>query len=125
MVLVVLGTAVSAFVVAAPAIHNRVVFGTFSTQGPPPRIDYCGRRYYPAPDFPNSPQESGSEVAAYLAANGQVGLTRVGTTPSGMPIAANVIDPTERKFDKTLCTMVVWVEVSHDRYVSYSLSGGP
>jgi hypothetical protein len=124
--LIIIGISLSAAVLAAQAIHNRLVFGTFSTQGPPPRIDYCGRRYYPDARFPNAPEESGSAVAAELAANGQVGLSRVGTTPSGMPIVANVMNPAQRAYFHTnVCTMVVWVEASRDRYLPYGLSGGP
>lgn len=91
IVLAVAGMALLAAVVVSPAIERRLAFGTFSTNGPPPRIDYCGRRYYPDSNFPNYASESGSTVAAELSANGQTGLTRVGTTPSGMPILANVI----------------------------------
>jgi len=93
--LLLTSSALAAGVVAAvllavgiPAMQNRLTYGTFSTQGPPPRVDYCGRRYYPG-----SSAESRSSVDAFLAKNGASGLTRVGTTPSGMPIVANVMSP--------------------------------
>src|SRR2546428_2587622 len=101
-VLVVSGLA--ALAAAVPAIGNRLAFGTFSTQGPPPRIDYCGRRYYPDSNFPNSAVETGRAVAAELSANGQAGLTRVGTTPSGMPVLANVMSPAAKASYHT----IVW-----------------
>lgn len=122
--IVVVGYA--ALVVPVPALGNRLAFGTFSTQGPPPRIDYCGRRYYPDSNFPNSAVESGRAVGAELSANGQTGLTRVGTTPSGMPILTNVMTPAVRaSFHTSVCTMVVWVQTGPDSYLGYGLSGGP
>ena len=112
--------------VVTPAIGRRLAFGTFSTEGPPPRIDYCGRRYYPDSNFPNSAYESGSSVAQELSANGETGLTRIGTTPSGMPILANIMTRAQRaSFHTSVCTMVVWVHVGPDRYLAYGLSGGP
>ena len=90
--------------VGIPAMQNRLTYGTFSTQGPPPRVDYCGRRYYPG-----SSAESRSSVDAFLAKNGASGLTRVGTTPSGMPVVANVMSPATRAaYHTSVCTMGVW-----------------
>src|SRR5438309_8062172 len=63
------------------AIHNQATFGTFYTTGAPPRIDWCGRRYYSGVT-----EETLAEVHAFLARNGLGGLTRVGCTPSGLPI---------------------------------------
>ena len=124
--LVPVGVGLVALVLAIPAIGNRLAFGTFSTQGPPPRIDYCGRRYYPDSNFPNSAVASGHAVAADLSANGQTGLSRVGTTPSGMTILANVMTPAVRaSFHTSVCTMVVWVKTGSDQNLGYSLSGGP
>jgi hypothetical protein len=124
--LIIVGIGGAALIVAIPAIGNRLAFGTFSTQGPPPRIDYCGRRYYPDSNFPNAAVESGRAVGAELSANGQTGLTRVGTTPSGMPILTNVMTPAVRaSFHTSVCTMVVWVKTGPDQYLGYSLSGGP
>src|SRR6266566_9578359 len=91
IVLALIGIALLVVVEATPAIQRRLTYGTFSTQGPPPRVDYCGRRYYPG-----SSAESRSSVDAFLAKNGASGLTRVGTTPSGMPIVANVMSPATR-----------------------------
>jgi len=123
---VIVGIALLAVLVVFPAIGRRLAFGTFSTEGPPPRIDYCGRRYYPDSNFPNSAYESGSSVAQELSANGEAGLTRIGTTPSGMPILANIMTPAQRaSFHTSVCTMVVWVQAVPDRYLAYGLSGGP
>src|SRR5260221_12775313 len=87
---VVLLAVLAAIIVAGAsiALYNRVNFGTFYTAGAPPRIQYCGRRYYP-PEPPRT--VSLAHVTAFLAANGVTGLTRVGTTPSGLPIVANVV----------------------------------
>jgi len=126
IVLALVGIGLLAALVASPAIARRLAFGTFSTEGPPPRIDYCGRRYYPNSNFPNSTYGSESAVATELLANGQTGLTLIGTTPSGMPISANVMTAAQRaSFHTSVCTMVVWVHVSPDRYLAYGLSGGP
>jgi len=126
IVLALVGIVVLAVVMATPAIERRLAFGTFSTEGPSPRIDYCGRRYYPDSNFPNSAYESESAVAAELSANGQRGMTRMRTTPSGMPISASIMTPAQRaSFQTSVCTMVVWVHVGPDRYLAYGLSGGP
>ena len=126
--LLLTSSALAACIVAAvllavgiPAMQNRLTYGTFSTQGPPPRVDYCGRRYYPG-----SSAESRSSVDAFLAKNGASGLTRVGTTPSGMPIVANVMSPATRAaYHTSVCTMGVWVQAGPDSYLPYGLSGGP
>ena len=66
--------------VVTPAIGRRLAFGTFSTKGPPPRIDYCGRRYYPDSNFPNAAYEFESAVAAALS--GGIGAdSRAGSNP--------------------------------------------
>jgi hypothetical protein len=110
-------------VAAAPAVQNRLTYGTFSTQGPPPRVDYCGRRYYPSE--PASAQTR-SEIDDFLRKNGFHGLQQIATAPSGMPILANVI-PAEARvaYQTRVCTMILWVKITPDRYVGYSLSGGP
>ena len=87
------------------------MFGTFDVAGAPPRVDYCGRRYYPARH----------EVAAVPA-----GLTEIDTAPSGMPVLAHLLTPQEQAQHHTdVCTMVLWVQTGSDEYVGYSLSGGP
>lgn len=103
------------------AIHNRATFGTFYTTGAPPRIDWCGRRYYPG-----TSTESLAEVQAVLAKNGHSGLTQVDSTPSGLPIVANVMSTAERaSYHTNVCTMEVWVKTGRDSYIGYGLSGGP
>jgi len=106
---------------AATAIHNRVTFGAFYTTGPPPRVDWCGRRYYPGTDA-----ESLSSVEAFLAMNKQRGLTQIGSTPSGLRIVANVMPPAVRAaYHTNVCAMEVFVHTGPDRYLPYGLSGGP
>ena len=103
------------------AIHNRATFGTFDTTGAPPRVDYCGRRYYPG-----SKTETRTQVEALLALNGLRGLTRIDTAPSGMPIVARVMPPQVRaQYHTNVCTMEVWVQTGPDAYRAYGLSGGP
>ena len=105
------------------AVSNQVNFGTFYTTSPPPRIQYCDRRYYLA-EPPRT--DSLGHVTAFLAANGLSGLTQVGSTPSGLPILANVMPPeTRASYHTDVCTMGVWVQTGPDSYVLYSLSGGP
>jgi hypothetical protein len=108
---------------ASIAVYNRANFGVFYTAGAPPRINYCGRTYYPGEP---SRTDSFAHVTSFLAANGQSGLTRIGSTPSGMPIVANVMSPEARAaFHTNVCTMAVWVQTGADSYVGYDLSGGP
>ena len=108
---------------ASLVTYNRVNLGTFYTAGAPPRIEYCGRRYYPG-DPPRT--DSFVHVTAVLTSNGQSGLTRVGSTPSGLPIVANVITPeTRAAYHTNVCTMELWVQTGPDGYVGYGLSGGP
>ncbi len=103
-----------------PALENRVTYGTFDT-GPPPRVDYCGRRYYPG-----NQTQTLAEVRAFLAENGLTGLTRVATAPSGMPVVANVMPLSVRaSYHTKVCTMQVWVQSGPDSYRPYALSGGP
>ena len=112
---------VAIFAVAPTAIHNRLVFGTFDTVGAPPRVDYCGRRYYPG-----NRTETLAQVRAFLASNGLYGLTRIDTAPSGEPIITNVMPPQLRAyFHTSVCTMGLWVQTGPDTYVGYGLSGGP
>src|SRR5438445_2421001 len=73
------------------ALHNRVAYGTFETTGAPPRVDYCGRRYYPG-----NATDTRAEVDAFLAKNGVAGLTQVAVAPSGAPIVAYVNPPDVR-----------------------------
>jgi hypothetical protein len=108
---------------ASTAVHNQVNFGTFYTAGAPPRIAYCGRTYYPGN---LSRIDTLAQVTSVLTTNGMSGLTRIGSTPSGLPIVANVMSAeTRASFHTDVCTMEVWVQTANDGYVSYSLSGGP
>ena len=109
------------FAVAPNAINNRAKFGTFDTAGPPPRVDYCGRRYYPG-----GKTDSLAQVQAFLAQNGMDGLTRIDTAPSGMPIVTHIMSPQVRaRYHTDVCTMEVWVQTGQDAYLAYGLSGGP
>lgn len=92
-------------------VHNRLVFGTFATSGAPPRVDFCGRRYYP-----------GQHVVAALPG----GLAVIDTAPSGMPVLANVMTQAERtRYHTNVCTMEVWIQTGPHSYLPYGLSGGP
>ena len=108
---------------ASIAVYNRANFGTFYTTGAPPKITYCGREYVLS-DPPGI--DTLAHVSAFLAANGQNGLTRIGSTPSGLPIVANVMSAEMKaSLSTNVCTMEVWVQTAPDRYVAYGLSGGP
>jgi hypothetical protein len=124
VVLLVSATAAIALVAVAPTLlHNRVVYGTFATWEAPPRVDYCGRRYYPAQE--PKPQTL-AEVTAFLAENKLHGLTQIATAPSGLPVLANVMSPEMKaRYSTEVCTMEVWVKTGDDAYVPYDLSGGP
>jgi hypothetical protein len=106
---------------ALEAIHNRAVFGTFDNTGPPPRVEYCGRRYYPG-----DKTETLAQVQTFLAGDQLHGLTQIDTAPSGMPIVTHVIPPEVRaQYHTNVCTMVLWVQTAPDAYLGYGLSGGP
>jgi hypothetical protein len=112
---------IAMFAVAPTALHNRAMFGTFDTAGPPPRVDYCGRRY-----FPGSNTDSLAQVHVFLGLNKLHGLTQIDTAPSGMPIVTNLIPPEVRaEYHTSVCTMEVWVQTGPDAYLGYGLSGGP
>lgn len=116
--------AVAIFAVAptiSKAVSAQLTYGTFDTSGPPPRVDYCGRRYYPS-----DRSMTADQVKADLALNGFVGLSRIGTAPSGMPVVTNVMPAAVRAQHHTdVCTMEVWVQTGPDSYRPYGLSGGP
>jgi hypothetical protein len=106
---------------ALAALHNRAVFGTFDTAGAPPRVDYCGRRYYPGSNV-----DTLAQVNAFLASNKLYGITRIDTAPSGMPIVANVMSADLRaRYHTSVCTMSLWLQTGPDSYLGYGLSGGP
>lgn len=109
------------YAVAPIYIETRARFGTFDTAGPPPRVDYCGRRYYPS-----AQADTLAAVKTFLAENHQAGLTRIDSTPSGMPILANVLPPDVRaEYHTDVCAMGLWVQTGPDTYLAYGLSGGP
>jgi hypothetical protein len=122
--LILLGVVAAILVTGASiAVYNRVNFGTFYTAGAPPRINYCGRTYYPGD---TTRADSLAHITSFLAANRQSGLTRIGSTPSGLSIVANVMSPeTKAAFHTDVCTMELWVQTATDSYVVYGLSGGP
>ena len=102
---------VAIFAVAPNLIHNQVAFGTFATSGAPPRVDFCGRRYYPA-------QHAVAGLPRELAV--------IDTAPSGMPVLADMLSPAEQAQHHTnVCTMAVWVQTGPHSYLPYGLSGGP
>ena len=122
--LVILGVPAATLIAGASiAVYNRIYFGTFYTAGAPPRISYCGRTYYPGD---TARADSLAHLTSFLASSGQGGLTRIGSTPSGLPIVANLMSPeTRASFHTDVCTMEVWVQTGPDSYVVYGLSGGP
>lgn len=106
---------------ALTALHNRATFGTFDTSGAPPRVDYCGRRYYPGSNV-----DTLAQVNSFFALNKLYGITRIDTAPSGMPIVANVMSANLRaRYHTDVCTMSLWVQTGPDSYLGYGLSGGP
>lgn len=114
---------VASFAVAPSLIHDRITYGTFDTAGVPPRVDYCGRRYYPGDTVH---VQSLAQVDAFLAKDGLHGLARVGTAPSGMPVVTNVLPSgIQAQMHTNVCTMELWVQSGPDAYVAYVLSGGP
>ncbi len=114
---------VAMFAVAPTLIQNRLTYGTFDVASAPPRVDYCGRRYYPGSA---SQVQTLAQVQAFLAENGLHGLTRVGTAPSGMPVVTHVLSPGVRaEYHTNICTMALWVQSGPDAYLGYGLSGGP
>lgn len=109
------------YAVAPIYLESRLRYGTFDIASAPPRIDYCGRRY----DAGNRTQTLAG-VQTFLAENDLDGLTMIDTTPSGMPIVANVLSPEVRaQYHTDVCTMSLWVQTGPDSYVPYGLSGGP
>ncbi len=122
VLLIASGIVTVAIVAVAPqAVHDRIAFGTFDTTAAPPRVDYCGRRYYPG-----DRTDTLAGVQGFLAENGLHGLTQIDTAPSGMPIIANVLPPDMRaQYHSNVCTMALWVQTGPDTYRAYGLSGGP
>ena len=121
---VLLAVPVTIFIAGASiAVYNRANFGTFFTTGVPPRIEYCDRNYYPGnPDR----IDTLANVTSFLTANGMSGLTRIGSTPSGLPIVASVMSAeTKVSLSTNVCAMEIWVQTGADAYVGYGISGGP
>ncbi len=112
---------VAVFALAPNLIQHRLTYGTFDVASAPPRVDYCGRRYYPGS---TSQVETRAQVQASLAESGLYGLTRVGTAPSGMPVVTHPLTPDlKAKHHPNICTMALWVQSGPDAYVGYGLSG--
>ena len=90
----------------------------YPAEGPPPRIDWCGRRYYPGHD---------TITSAELATEPGVGQVRqVATTPSGLSVLASPLSVQDQASHRTtVCAMAVYVKVQADSYLPYWLSGGP
>jgi len=123
LLLVASGVSVAIVAVAPNLIHNRLVFGTIATDGAPLRVDYCGRRYYPA-EAPTA--KTLAQVDAFLAQNRVHGLTAIDAAPSRMPVLANVMTlPEKARYHTDVCAMTLWVKTGSDAYVAYSLTGGP
>ena len=111
-----------ALVAVAPVtLHDRIAFGSFAASGAPPRVDYCGRRYYPG-----NQAQSLAQINAFVATGRLEGVQQIDTAPSGMPILAGVMSPAMRaRYQTSACTMSLWVQMGPDSYAEYALSGGP
>lgn len=110
--------AIVAGLLVVPAVGveawNRVSFGTFALAGSPPRIDWCGRRYYPAPAV---------TVGQPPAIGGGV-WRQVLLTPQRRAVYAYVIPPAARAAG-TPCAMAVYLRRGAQSFRPYGLSGGP
>jgi hypothetical protein len=106
---------VACYVVAAAALSRRD-YGTFSFWRTPDRINYCGRRYYPAGPVRGTPQSFLSSVAGHPT------WRTVGRTFTMRPIDAPV---TSRTSAAQVCTMAVYIPTGGRTYIEYDLSGGP
>ncbi|MGA2527652.1 MAG: hypothetical protein ABSG36_00665 [Acidimicrobiales bacterium] len=89
----------------------RAEFGTFSATAAPPRVDLCGRRFYPDDETVTLTQAKDQEGRAL----GVVARTPAGTAILAKTSHAHVGD----------CILTLYVETAPDRYVVYELSGGP
>jgi hypothetical protein len=109
---------VAAAALAYQEFSARTTYGTFwPASGPPPRVDWCDRRYYPGSDPVTLDR-------ARSLASGP--LQQVATTPSGMPVlAAPFKDAQKAAYRSNVCAFVVFVKVSDDHFLAYGLSGGP
>ncbi len=93
-------------------------WGTLDRTGPPPRIQWCGRRYYPG-TRPLTAQQFSQLLEPRR-------WTRVLTTPSGDPVLAIPATASEKAaFQTDVCAMALVVREGSDRYLVYPLSGGP
>jgi hypothetical protein len=115
--LAVIGLA--AILAVASELSTYATWGTVRpSAGPPPRIDWCGRRYYP------SSRAISAEQVATVPDGSR--LRAVASTPSGEPVlAAPMTAVQQSSYHTNICAMAVYVKVSADSYLPYGLSGGP
>jgi hypothetical protein len=118
-----LATAGAAARPMAVSVHSRIVFGTWDPNGPPERINYCGRRYYAGGDGTRTREEAmaGPDPASHSS------WREIGHTDGGTPYYAMVLpDATRSELSPAItCTMMVYLRVRTDAYRVYTLSGGP
>ena len=108
----------AAFAIGVNLFTGYADWGTFAPTGPPPRIEWCGRRYYPGSHPLTAQQFSQLPEPRRWA--------RVLTTPSGDPVLAIPATAREKAaFHTDVCAMALVVRESPDRYFVYPLSGGP
>jgi hypothetical protein len=108
-------------------IEWRLHFGTWSATKTPPRIELCGRTFLPD----RKQEQTLAEVRAWATTIAQrnpqdklSGIQVVDHTPAGTPILASTqVSPPVSAGGA--CTEVIFINVSPNRYVAYSLSGGP
>jgi len=86
-----------------------------TASGTPPRIDWCGRRYYP---YPRAQSADSLPITRPLV--------RVETTPAGDAVLAALFSEREKANSHTsVCAMALYVRVGPDSFLHYMLSGGP
>ena len=93
-------------------------WGNVDRRGSHTRINWCGRRYYPAPQA-----LSAQEFAQVPEPRT---WTHILTTRSGETVLAIPSTAAEKaRYRTEVCAMILYVRESPDRYIEYPLSGGP
>ena len=130
LIVVATGAAVAALVPLVPLARlefvNRIDYGTLDLSGPPPRIDWCDRRYYPT-DSPVDITRAEAVQRSGVSPGWTASAFRVvGRSPSGLDFYARITDGRDRFAGPLLpCSMAVFLQIGPDRFRPYGLSGGP
>jgi hypothetical protein len=108
-------------------IEWRVRFGTWSATNTPPRVELCGRTFLPDRKQAQALAEVRAWATTIAKSNPQdkfSGIHVVDHAPGGAPMLTSTqVSPPVSKGGA--CTEVIFINVSPNRYVAYSLSGGP